>query len=186
MADPGISNPHGAGRHAPRRGPAVSRLAFGGAPIGNLYAGVDETIARLAVERAWQHGIRHFDTAPYYGYGLAEQRLGAALAGVPRASYTLSTKVGRLIEDAPGRDALADGFDVAGKRAVFDYSRDGVRRAVDASRVGSVDSRTYEVGRLNRHGPRRYSFIRNRSRAKRARRPSDARIFLPAERGRGL
>ena len=133
MADPGISNPHGAGRHAPRRGPAVSRLAFGGAPIGNLYAGVDETIARLAVERAWQHGIRHFDTAPYYGYGLAEQRLGAALAGVPRASYTLSTKVGRLIEDAPGRDALADGFDVAGKRAVFDYSRDGVRRAVDAS-----------------------------------------------------
>ncbi|MBT2119643.1 aldo/keto reductase [Dyella sp. LX-66] len=133
MADPGIPNPRGAERRPPRRGPAVSRLAFGGAPIGNLYAGVDEASARLAVERAWQHGIRHFDTAPYYGYGLAEERLGGALAGVPRASYTLSTKVGRLIEDAPGRDPLADGFDVAGKRAVFDYSRDGVHRAVEAS-----------------------------------------------------
>jgi len=133
MADPGIPNPHGAARRPLRRGPAISPLAFGGAPIGNLYAGVDDNVARQAVERAWQHGIRHFDTAPYYGYGLAEQRLGAALAGMPRDSYTLSTKVGRLIEDAPGRDPLADGFAVGGKRAVFDYSRDGVRRAVEAS-----------------------------------------------------
>lgn len=131
MAVSGIPNPHGA--EARRRSPAISRVAFGGAPIGNLYADVDEGLALQAVERAWHHGIRHFDTAPYYGYGLSEERLGAALSGVPRAGYTLSTKVGRLIEDAPGRGALADGFDVAGKRAVFDYSRDGVRRAVEAS-----------------------------------------------------
>lgn len=133
MADPGIPNPHGAPTRPTRLARAISPLAFGGAPIGNLYAGVDEDLARRAVERAWQHGIRHFDTAPYYGYGLSEARLGAALATMPRGSYTLSTKVGRLIQDAPGRDRLADGFDVAGKRAVFDYSRDGVRRAVDDS-----------------------------------------------------
>lgn len=133
MADPGIPNPHGAPTRPTRLARAISPLAFGGAPIGNLYAGVDEDLARRAVERAWQHGIRHFDTAPYYGYGLSEARLGAALATMPRGSYTLSTKVGRLIQDAPGRDPLADGFDVAGKRAVFDYSRDGVRRAVDDS-----------------------------------------------------
>lgn len=133
MADPGIPNPHGAPARPPRFARAISPLAFGGAPIGNLYAGVDEDLARRAVERAWQHGIRHFDTAPYYGYGLSETRLGAALSAMPRGSFTLSTKVGRLIQDAPGRDSLADGFDVAGKRAVFDYSRDGVRRAVEDS-----------------------------------------------------
>lgn len=133
MADPGIPNPHGAPARPPRFARAISPLAFGGAPIGNLYAGVEEDLARRAVERAWQHGIRHFDTAPYYGYGLSETRLGAALSAMPRGSFTLSTKVGRLIQDAPGRDSLADGFDVAGKRAVFDYSRDGVRRAVEDS-----------------------------------------------------
>ena len=133
MADPGIPNPRGVPARPSRFTRAISPLAFGGAPIGNLYAGVDEDLARRAVERAWQHGIRHFDTAPYYGYGLSETRLGAALAAMPRTSYTLSTKVGRLIQDAPGRDSLADGFDVAGKRAVFDYSRDGVRRAVEDS-----------------------------------------------------
>lgn len=133
MADPGIPNPRGVAGRQPRFARAISPFAFGGAPIGNLYAGVDEALARRAVERAWQHGIRHFDTAPYYGYGLSETRLGAALSAMPRDSYTLSTKVGRVIQDAPGRDPLADGFDVPGKRAVFDYSRDGVRRAVEES-----------------------------------------------------
>lgn len=133
MADRGIPNPQGVAGRPPRFARAISPLAFGGAPIGNLYAGVDEALARQAVERAWLHGIRHFDTAPYYGYGLSETRLGATLSALPRDSYTLSTKVGRLIQDAPGRDPLADGFDVAGKRAVFDYSRDGVLRAVEDS-----------------------------------------------------
>lgn len=114
-------------------GRPLSRLSFGGAPIGNLYASVDDAMAAAAVMRAWQQGIRHFDTAPYYGYGLSESRLGAALHGLARDSYTLSTKVGRRIEADSGRADHADGFVVDGRRASFDYSRDGVLRSLEAS-----------------------------------------------------
>ncbi|GGA03659.1 aldo/keto reductase [Dyella caseinilytica] len=110
-----------------------SRLAFGGAPIGNLYESVDEETATLTLSRAWLRDIRHFDTAPYYGYGLSESRIGAALSGVPRDSFSLSTKVGRLIEADAGQTQHADGFIVDGQRARFDYSRDGVLRSVEAS-----------------------------------------------------
>lgn len=122
------------GKNIPARAGAalrVSPLSFGGAPIGNLYRGVDDEAAAAAVECAWQLQVRHFDTAPYYGYGLSETRLGSALAGLPRDSFTLSSKVGRLIEQAD--DDGRDGFAVTGKRAVFDYSRDGVLRSVEAS-----------------------------------------------------
>ncbi len=111
----------------------LSALGFGAAPIGNLYTAVDEDQARAAVAGAFEAGVRHFDTAPYYGYGLSETRLGTGLAGVPRAAYTLSTKVGRCIHDDPQAAAGRDGFDVAGRRAAFDYSADGVRRAFAAS-----------------------------------------------------
>jgi D-threo-aldose 1-dehydrogenase len=110
-----------------------SRLAFGGAPSGNLYASVDDEAAALTISRAWLRNIRHFDTAPYYGYGLSESRLGAALSGVPRKSFSLSTKVGRLIETDAQQTSHADGFIVDGSRARFDYSRDGVMRSVEAS-----------------------------------------------------
>lgn len=112
---------------------ALSPLAFGGAPLGNLYSEVGEEQARAAVRRAWEGGIRHFDSAPYYGFGLSERRLGDALRDLPRAGYTLSTKVGRLVEEAEGRRGQADGFAVDGLRARFDYSRAGVRRSVEAS-----------------------------------------------------
>jgi len=115
------------------RGRRLSRLSFGGAPIGNLYESVDDAMAAAAVMRAWQQGIRHFDTAPYYGYGLSESRLGATLQGLDRDSYTLSTKVGRRIEADAGRSDHADGFVVDGQRARFDYSRDGVMRSLEAS-----------------------------------------------------
>jgi D-threo-aldose 1-dehydrogenase len=112
----------------------LPRLSFGGAPIGNLYAGVEEHDALATVRHALQQGVRHFDTAPYYGYGLSESRLGAALAGVPRGDYSLSTKVGRLLLDADGSaPATDDGFAVHGRRAVFDYSRDGILRSVESS-----------------------------------------------------
>ncbi|UPG91534.1 aldo/keto reductase [Luteibacter aegosomaticola] len=111
----------------------LSPLAFGGAPLGNLYTEVSDAAAAAAIQRAWEGGIRHFDTAPYYGFGLSENRLGAALVNVSRASFTLSTKVGRLIEADAGRQGQADGFAVDGLRARFDYSRDGVRRSVEAS-----------------------------------------------------
>jgi D-threo-aldose 1-dehydrogenase len=110
-----------------------SRLAFGGAPIGNLYAAVDDEAAALTLSRAWLRNIRHFDTAPYYGYGLSESRLGATLCGLPRDSFSLSTKVGRLIETDAQQTSHADGFIVDGSRARFDYSRDGVMRSVEAS-----------------------------------------------------
>ena len=111
----------------------LSRLAFGGAPIGNLYETVTDDDATRAVTRAWELGIRHFDTAPYYGYGLSESRIGDALNGLDRDSFTLSTKVGRLIEVDTGRHDHADGFVVDGRRARFDYSRDGILRSLEAS-----------------------------------------------------
>lgn len=110
-----------------------SELSFGGAPIGNLYESVDDASATATIAHAWQRDIRHFDTAPYYGYGLSETRLGNALHGMPRASFTLSTKVGRLIEDDAQQNNHADGFIVDGHRARFDYSRNGVLRSFEAS-----------------------------------------------------
>ncbi|MEU7986940.1 aldo/keto reductase [Streptosporangium canum] len=116
---------------------SVSEYGFGAAPIGNLFTAVGDDEARAAVDAAYDAGFRLFDTAPHYGLGLSERRLGAALAGRPRDSYTLSTKVGRLLVPAPtggpaGRDD--QGFDVpADLRRVWDFSRDGVRRSLEES-----------------------------------------------------
>src|SRR5580700_3289410 len=79
----------------------VTELAFGGAAIGNLFSPVDDDAAAATVEAAWAGGIRTFDTAPHYGLGLSERRLGAALAGRPRGEYVISTKVGRLLVKNP-------------------------------------------------------------------------------------
>ena len=110
-------------------------LGFGGAPIGNLYRQVAEQEALDAVTAAWEGGVRYFDTAPHYGLGLSERRLGAALAGQDRDSYLLSTKVGRLLRPSPspkGQDA--EGFDVPDDvHRVRDYSRDGVLRSIEES-----------------------------------------------------
>ncbi|MFJ1968034.1 aldo/keto reductase [Streptomyces sp. NPDC087903] len=118
-----------------RTGVDVSPLAFGGAAIGNLFTEVTEERAHEAVATAWQQGIRYFDTAPHYGLGLSERRLGAALREHPRSAYTVSTKVGRRLEpSAAGGDDLANGFAVpATLRRVWDFSADGVRRTLEAS-----------------------------------------------------
>jgi D-threo-aldose 1-dehydrogenase len=79
----------------------VTELSFGGAAIGNLFTEVSEQDARAAVDAAWAGGIRAFDTAPHYGLGLSERRLGDALRHRPRDEYVISTKVGRLLEPAP-------------------------------------------------------------------------------------
>lgn len=114
----------------------VSALGFGGANLGNLYRAVSDDQARAAVDHAWDQGIRYFDTAPHYGLGLSERRLGGALAGRPRAEYVVSTKVGRLLvpnEDATGSD-LAQQFDVRDDlRRELDYSGPGVRRSLEES-----------------------------------------------------
>lgn len=110
-------------------------LGFGGAPIGNLYRQVPEQEAIDAVDTAWEGGIRYFDTAPHYGLGLSERRLGKALAGRDRNSYVLSTKVGRLLRPNPspnGEDT--EGFNVSDDLVrVRDYSRDGVLRSIEES-----------------------------------------------------
>lgn len=75
------------------------RLGFGTAPLGNMFRAIPDEEARATVEAAWEQGIRFYDTAPFYGAGLAEERLGEVLAGKPRDEYVLSTKVGRVILD---------------------------------------------------------------------------------------
>ncbi|MFC3898807.1 aldo/keto reductase [Lentzea rhizosphaerae] len=113
---------------------AVSRLGFGAAPIGNLYREVSDFEALGAVEAAWQNGVRYFDTAPHYGLGLSERRLGVALSGRPRDEYVISTKVGRLLEPFDGSGLDDEGFAVpAHFRRVRDYSADGVRRSIESS-----------------------------------------------------
>src|SRR3954462_5599875 len=85
---------------------AVTRLGLGLAPIGGLYSPVDEARATATVDRAWARGLRLFDTAPLYGYGLSERRAGAALARRPRSAYALCTKVGRLLVPGDGREPM--------------------------------------------------------------------------------
>jgi D-threo-aldose 1-dehydrogenase len=143
----------------------ISRLAFGAAPLGNLYAPVAEDEAQSALCLAFERGIAQFDTAPYYGYGLSEERLGRAFAGRPRESFTVSTKVGRRMErDESRRGPMNDGFAVTGSRAIFDYSRDGVRRSFEESlrRLGVdyVDILLlHDIGRLT-HGDRHAEVLR--------------------------
>jgi D-threo-aldose 1-dehydrogenase len=114
---------------------SVTEISFGAAPIGNLFTRVDDEDAMAAVDAAWAGGIRTFDTAPHYGLGLSERRLGAALRDRPRHEYVISTKVGRLLKPAAGpfgRDP--EGFDVpATASRVFDFSADGVRRSLGDS-----------------------------------------------------
>jgi D-threo-aldose 1-dehydrogenase len=113
----------------------VTELSLGGGAIGNLFSEVTDQDARAAVDAAWAGGIRTFDTAPHYGLGLSERRLGDALRYRPRDEYVISTKVGRLLQPAAppfGRDT--EGFAVpATASRVLDFSADGVRRSLAAS-----------------------------------------------------
>jgi D-threo-aldose 1-dehydrogenase len=101
----------------------LPRLGLGTAPIAGLYAAVDDDTALAVVERAWELDVRYFDTAPYYGSGLAERRLGQGLRGRPRDEFTLSTKVGRLLR------AGASGWE----GAYFDFSYDAALRSLEGS-----------------------------------------------------
>jgi D-threo-aldose 1-dehydrogenase len=112
----------------------VTTFGFGAAGIGNLYTEVTDADAEAALQAAWDAGVRYFDTAPHYGLGLSERRIGKFLAGVPRDSYVVSTKVGRLLEPADGVGMDDQGFAVPRNfRRVLDYSADGVRRSLESS-----------------------------------------------------
>jgi D-threo-aldose 1-dehydrogenase len=114
-------------------GLSVTRLGLGTAPLGGLYEPVSDDDAHAAVERAWELGLRFFDTAPLYGSGLAEQRLGHVLRSRPRDEFVLSTKVGRLLRaDAPPepRGLFRDTPPV---NPVFDFSEAGALRSFEES-----------------------------------------------------
>jgi D-threo-aldose 1-dehydrogenase len=115
-----------------RTGLTVSRLGFGAASLGNLYRRVSDDVARETVITAWNHGIRYFDTAPYYGFGLSERRLGDVLRG-QKDSYVLSTKVGRLLAPC-GKAEDKYGFcSPMPFEPVYDYSYDGIMRSFEDS-----------------------------------------------------
>ena len=112
---------------------SVTRFGLGSAPLAGLFEEVDEDQALRVVERAWEAGIRFFDTAPLYGYGLAELRLGRVLRHLPRDEFTLATKVGRLLRaDAPPEPGQVF-RGVPPVNPVFDFSYDGVMRSVEES-----------------------------------------------------
>ena len=113
----------------------VSRLGLGTAPLGNLFTEVQERDADATIDAALGAGITFVDTAPHYGLGVAERRLGRRLARMPRDRFVLSTKVGRLVRPLEGGEmADPEGFVAtpAAKR-VWDFSRDGVRRSLEES-----------------------------------------------------
>ncbi len=117
-----------------RSGLEVTQFGLGTAPLGGLFAEVSEADAAATIAQAWSLGVRYYDTAPLYGFGLAEQRLGRALAAQPRDSYVLSTKVGRLLRADEASPAEDDHYKGAPRlRPHFDYSYDGVMRSVDES-----------------------------------------------------
>lgn len=112
----------------------VTVVGYGGAPIGNIFRPIPAVDAQTQIEAAWAAGVRAFDTAPMYGHGLSEHRLGHALLEYDRENYVLSTKVGRTLVPAP-RGTFDTGVwvDVPPLRAEFDYSYDAVLRQVDDS-----------------------------------------------------
>jgi D-threo-aldose 1-dehydrogenase len=112
-----------------------TELGFGTAPLGNLYRAISDAEADAILDAAWAGGVRYYDTAPLYGYGLAETRLNRFLRDKPRDEYVLSTKVGRLLQAVPAaqRDGVGKWFDVPNRREVYDYGHDGVMRSVEVS-----------------------------------------------------
>ena len=113
----------------------IGPLALGCAPLGNLFEAVTDDDARATVDAAWAQGVRLFDTAPLYGHGLSEQRLGAALRDRPRDEYLLATKVGRVLVPLGAGQEQDDSIfvDVPKVRPVFDFSHGGVLRSVEDS-----------------------------------------------------
>lgn len=121
-----------AGEHQDR--PVFGPVVQGGAAFGGLYHATDENTVRGALQAAWDIGIRAFDTAPHYGVGLSEERLGRFLVDQPRDAFVVSTKVGRLLVEDPTARTESDGFlGTPTRRRVLDYSAAGVRRSLEES-----------------------------------------------------
>jgi D-threo-aldose 1-dehydrogenase len=133
VSAPGATSP--APADTSRSALGLPALGFGAAALGNLFTELSDETARATVDAAWDAGIRAFDVAPHYGLGLAERRLGSALADRPRDEMLVSTKVGRLLRPSPETAHLQDdGFAVpADVRRVWDASEHGIRASLDES-----------------------------------------------------
>lgn len=112
-----------------------TELGFGAAPIGNLYRAISEAEAQGVLAAAWDTGVRYFDTAPLYGLGLSEHRVGSFLSEKRRDDFVISTKVGRILKACPPEERTGIGkfFDTPTRREIYDYSYDGVMRSFEAS-----------------------------------------------------
>ena len=113
---------------------AFTKLGFGSASLGNMHRKFTEEECDATIARAWARGVRYVDTAPLYGLGLAEMRVGRAFGKHPRGDYLVSTKVGRILEPcAPGEENGDIYVDTPQVRYFYDYSYDGVMRSYEAS-----------------------------------------------------
>ncbi|MEP1207798.1 MAG: aldo/keto reductase [Rhizobiaceae bacterium] len=112
-----------------------TQLGMGSAPIGNLGSAISDELAHDTLAAAWDAGMRYFDTAPQYGLGNSERRVGQFLRGKNRDDFVLSTKVGRILKLCPADQRLGIGkwFEVPARQEQFDYSYDGVMRSIEFS-----------------------------------------------------
>lgn len=112
-----------------------TEIGFGGAPLGNMLRAIDEETAQSMLAGAWDGGLRYYDTAPLYGFGLSETRLNTFLRGKPRDSYVLSSKIGRLLRACPPdkRTGIGKWFEVPSRQEVYDYGYDATMRSLEFS-----------------------------------------------------
>lgn len=110
----------------------TDKIGFGTAPLGNMFRDIPEEEAQATVQAAWDQGIRYYDTAPFYGAGLAEERLGEVLSQQNRDDFVLSTKVGRLVEE---EHEAKEGLFAHGhqKKVVTDFSAEATERSIEES-----------------------------------------------------
>ena len=122
-------------RNLGRTGAALTEIGFGGAPLGDLFEAVGEEQAQETLQAAWDAGIRYFDTAPFYGYGKSEHRIGHFLRQQPRSEFVISTKVGRVLKATRDLEAFDKQMWVGGLPfdLAFDYSYDGIMRSYEDS-----------------------------------------------------
>lgn len=114
---------------------SLTEMGMGTAPLGNLYRAISEKDAQNTLAAAWKAGIRYFDTAPFYGLGIAENRLNPFFRSHKRSDYVVSTKVGRLLEVCKPSERAGIGkfFDTPSRKEVFDYTYDGIMRSLESS-----------------------------------------------------